>query len=80
MMKQVKAMYGKLKSIIGGPAAGIPHQSHELASVEVAQRKDDSGVWTVEAIGPDGEIYQAIFLGPDSELRAREYAWTKYSV
>lgn len=48
--------------------------------VEVAERFDNPGAWTVEAIGSDGEIYQAIFIGPDAELRARVYAKTTYSV
>jgi hypothetical protein len=47
-------------------------------TVEVVERRDTAGVWTVEAIGSDGEIYQAIFPGPDSEDRAREYARMKY--
>lgn len=34
--------------------------------IEVAERIDDPGAWTVEAIGSDGEIFQAIFLGPDA--------------
>ena len=49
-------------------------------SVDVAPRKGMPGAWTVEAIGPDGEIYQAIFLGPDAESRAYEYARLKYGV
>lgn len=46
--------------------------------VEITERTDAAGVWTVEAIGGDGEIYQAIFPGPLSETRAREYAAFKY--
>jgi hypothetical protein len=35
--------------------------------------------WSVEAIDPaDGAIYQAIFIGPEAEKRAREYAAWKY--
>ena len=30
--------------------------------------------WVVEAIGSHGEVYVAIFAGPDAEQRAREYA------
>ena len=48
--------------------------------VEVAERKDMPGAWTVEAIGPDGEIYQAIFAGPEAKSRALEYARLKYGI
>ena len=54
-------------------------QSPEL-EVSVEERKDAPGAWTVEAINMagDGEIYQAIFVGPDARGRAQEYARTKY--
>ena len=45
---------------------------------EVAERTDSPGVWTVEAIGPDGEIHQALFAGPYAKSRASEYADFKY--
>ena len=48
--------------------------------IEVAERTDRPGVWTVEAIGEDGEIYQALFMGPNAEERAREYATMKYAL
>ena len=38
------------------------------------------GTWSVEAIGPDGEIYQALFIGPDARERAEEYARLKYGL
>jgi hypothetical protein len=47
--------------------------------VEVVERRDSRGVWTVEAIGGDGEIYQALFAGPEAESRAREYSFMKYA-
>jgi hypothetical protein len=47
-------------------------------TIEIAERTDAMGVWTVEATGPDGEIYQATFAGPDAEARTREYAAWKY--
>ena len=47
--------------------------------VEIQERADMPGAWTVEAIGSDGEIYQAVFIGPDAEGRAREYARVKYN-
>lgn len=48
--------------------------------VAIEERRDTPGAWTVEAIGSDGEIYQAIFLGPQAERRAHEYARLKYDV
>lgn len=30
--------------------------------------------WQVEAVGKDGEVYVAVFSGPDAEERAHEYA------
>jgi hypothetical protein len=50
--------------------------------VEVAERHDRPGMWTVEAVdtGSEGEIYQALFAGPKAEERAYEYARLKYGV
>lgn len=48
--------------------------------VAVEERTNQPGAWTVEAIGNDGEIYQAIFLGPEAEERAYEYARLRYGV
>ena len=50
--------------------------------VEVAERLDAPGVWTVEAVdeGPEGEVYQALFAGPDAEEAAYEYARFKYGL
>ena len=43
---------------------------------EVAESKDMPGTWRVEAINheSEGQIYGAIFFGPQSEERARHYA------
>lgn len=43
---------------------------------EVTQDKLEKGAWRVEAINRegDGEVYVAVFYGPDAELRARQYA------
>ena len=30
--------------------------------------------WHVETIGPDGEVYVAVFSGPNAAWLAREYA------
>lgn len=51
-----------------------------ITSVEVEERHNMAGVWTVEAIGAEGEIYQALFAGPDAESRAYEYARLRYGV
>jgi len=51
-----------------------------MQSVEVFERKGQPGVWSVEAVGPDGEIYQALFIGPDARQRAVEYAAFKYEL
>jgi hypothetical protein len=50
--------------------------------VAVVERNDQPGVWTVEAIDMknDGNIYQALFVGPEARERAQEYARFKYSV
>ena len=48
---------------------------------EVVEDRHEIGAWRVEAteFGPplgtgDGEIYVAVFSGPNAEARAREYA------
>lgn len=48
--------------------------------VEVVERRDTPGAWSVEAIdhGSEGEVYLAVFSGPDAQGRAHEYARTKY--
>lgn len=48
--------------------------------VEIGERRDTPGAWTVEAIetGGDGAVFQAIFIGPEAEQRAREYAAFKF--
>ena len=51
-----------------------------MQSVEVFERKGQPGVWSVEAIGSDGEIYQAMFIGPEARQRAVEYAAFKYDL
>ncbi len=50
--------------------------------VSVVQRRNEAGVWSVEAIADDedGSVYQAHFHGPNAEDRAREYASFKYGV
>ncbi|WP_156428227.1 hypothetical protein [Novosphingobium sp. FSW06-99] len=46
--------------------------------VNIALRQGVQDVWNVEAIDTDGSIEQAIFAGPRSEERAREYAQWEY--
>lgn len=64
-------------------AAATTHKLNERhAGLEVAveERRNEPGVWTVEAIdmADDGAIYQAFFAGPKSRERAEEYARFKY--
>lgn len=48
--------------------------------VEVAERTDAPGNWTVEAVdtGSEGEVYQAIFVGPKAQERALSYAQREF--
>jgi hypothetical protein len=47
----------------------------ERLEIYIAERRDTPGAWTVEVTDPeDGAVYQAIFIGPEAEERAREYA------
>ena len=48
--------------------------------VEIVERKDSPGSWSVEAIDIDGDgaVFQAIFVGPQAKERAEEYAAFKY--
>jgi hypothetical protein len=55
------------------------HEKIRVSVSEPFERKGQSGVWSVEEIGDDGEIYQAIFAGPDAEIRCREYRRFKYA-
>lgn len=52
----------------------------ESMAVEVIERRDTPGAWSVEAVDyeGDGEIYLAVFSGPESRMRAKEYARMKY--
>ncbi len=51
-----------------------------LLSAEVVARPETFGTWGVEAINDvgDGEIYMAVFSGPDARALAEEYARAKY--
>lgn len=55
-------------------------RSTPALQVAVEQRTREPGVWTVEAIDieGDGDIFQALFAGPEAEQRAHEYARFKY--
>ncbi len=50
--------------------------------VEIVERKDSPGSWSVEAIETDQgcDVFQAIFVGPQAKERAEEYAAFKYGV
>ncbi len=50
----------------------------ESYDVTVAERNGAPGAWNVEAIDGEGAIEQAIFLGPQAEDRARDYAAHRY--
>jgi hypothetical protein len=63
----------------GKVKATTPHNDN-ARQVEVAERSDAKGAWIVEAIGHDGELYQAIFAGPNAADRAKEYAAFKYGL
>ena len=66
----------------------MPHQALVRTSetgfgelqVKVSERRDIPGAWAVEAINidGDGEVYMAVFSGPDARGRAEEYASMKY--
>jgi len=59
--------------------AAINFNDHGM-DVEVVERRDTPGAWGVEAIDSanDGEIYMAVFSGPQAKDRAEEYARLKY--
>ena len=61
----------------GKVKATTPHNDN-LRQAEVAERSDAKGAWIVEAIGHYGELYQAIFAGPNAADCAKEYAAFKY--
>ncbi len=43
---------------------------------EVIEDRHHQGHWRVEATTSEGEVYVAIFSGPDAHARAEEYsAW-----
>ena len=48
---------------------------------EVVERRDAPGCWGVEAIDAagDGQIYMALFSGPDARDLAIEYAMAKHA-
>ena len=60
--------------------AALKVSDDDELQVEVGERRGMAGAWTVEAIdhGSEGEIYQAIFIGPQAQERAVEYAQMKY--
>ena len=56
----------------------IESQEFEHYSVEIAEKTDSHGAWTVEAIDDDGSIEQAIFAGPKARERAEAYVRSQY--
>ena len=53
-------------------------ERQEEYKVELEERKDAPGAWTVEAIDSDGGIEQAIFAGPMARERAESYRQHQY--
>ena len=62
------------------PACPINDNEPPGLEVEVVPLRHDPDRWLVEAIdyGSEGEIYRAIFAGPNAEQRARDYALSTY--
>ena len=47
---------------------------------EMAESKEYSGHWHVEAIGAEGAMFVAVFSGPEAKERAAQYADWKNGV
>ncbi len=66
------------------PQAAVRSGDDHPANLDVAvvERRDTPGAWAVEAIDYDseGDVYLAVFSGPQAQQRAREYAGMKYGV
>lgn len=50
----------------------------EYGKPQIFERQGEEGVWSVERVTERELIEQALFMGPDAEKRAREYAAFKY--
>lgn len=68
-------------------SAMVQHELHSLndngppgLEIEVAECADAPGNWTVEAVdtASEGQVYQAIFIGPRAKERAYDYAGLAY--
>ena len=57
-------------------------RADDKIDVSVVESANEPGTWRVEAIADDddGSVFQAHFIGPNAEGRAREYAAMKYGV
>ena len=62
----------------GNHARELEQPRRDSYDVEIAERKDAPGAWTVEAIDVDGGIEQAIFAGPRARERAEVYLSFQY--
>jgi hypothetical protein len=62
----------------GNAARKLDQRDQETYIIEIAERKDAPGAWTVEAIDEDGGIERAIFAGPRARERAETYASYQY--
>ncbi|MBT3071676.1 hypothetical protein KKP04_12465 [Rhodomicrobium sp. Az07] len=58
----------------------IKERGDAKMQISIVERHDAPGVWSVEVVDNEheGAVYSAVFYGPDSEERAREYAAMKY--
>jgi hypothetical protein len=76
--KEVVEQYRKDLERPRSERRNVASEETESYTVEVVERKDMPGAWTVEAIDRDGGIEQAIFAGPQSRERADAYARFQY--
>jgi hypothetical protein len=51
---------------------------NDFIEINVKARAGSTDTWDVEAITEDGAIEQAIFAGPNAEVRAHSYADHQY--
>ncbi|WP_041544826.1 MULTISPECIES: hypothetical protein [Chelativorans] len=59
----------------------LQNAERHSVDIEVVERHDAPGIWSVEIINYDdeGSVYVTMFFGPRSQERAEEYAEWKRS-
>jgi hypothetical protein len=70
------------QKIIDGLHEAVAHtggNTSRYAQVELVERVDHPGVWSVEAVDHDGGVEQTMFYGPDAHERAAAYEKTLFS-